>query len=203
MQEQAIKQFEQLFVVVNTPSPRYPVPFSYEKLRADYHALFDALLALLALQGIDYDDFIEQEILAWSDPLSKGNPCELPFEAGFLKFYTSSGYKFSFLVLCLQIQPPVRNISTPLLLACYHVLNDSPGLYARLTLWLDSLVDYPNPNAIGLVAAVLPLLNNDWYGQDLHLNLPYLLTQNPGPVATAVQAQLTQVTEVLDAANRV
>jgi hypothetical protein len=166
--------------------------------QASYDALFEALLALLMAMGISYDEFIEQEVLAWSTPASTGNPLALPFTADFLPFYAN--YKYTFLVSCLQEKKPVKDISAALIQACYFVMGDSPEEDWRLNYWLEFLSDYPNPAAVSVIAFLLPFITTDWYVQtrDFSFALHYVLAANPGPEATYLEHQLVLLQQATD-----
>jgi hypothetical protein len=171
--------------------------------QANYQILFDSLLALLTVQAIDYDNFIEQEWYAWSTPTSKGNPLALPFTETFLPLYTRPNYKYSFLHICMQSKAPAKNISAALLHACYFRVQGNLDECFGISTLLAFLGDYPNPAAVEFIEYILPYVNDDWYGQDLVIHLPYVLEVNPGPAATALMAKWRVLEAKLEAARRI
>jgi hypothetical protein len=177
--------------------------YTGEQRQANYQLLFDSLLALLTAQALAYDTFIEQEWIAWSTPTSESNPLALPFTEVFLPFYTRPNYKYHFLSICMQSQVPAKNISTALLQACYFEVNRNLEACFGISTLLDFLGEYPNPAAVEFIAYILPYINDDWYGQDLVIHLPYVLEVNPGLAATALMAKWKALEANLEAARRI
>lgn len=163
--------------------------YSDAQYQATYQALLESLLALLTAMAISYDEFITQELGAWSTPVSEGNPLGLPFTETFLSLYTDKAYKAFFLISCLQSKKPEKDISAVLLQACYYEVQEKLTACVGIATWLDFLGDYPTPAAVEFINYILPHINDDWYGQDLALHLPYVLQVNPGPAATALLAK--------------
>jgi hypothetical protein len=177
--------------------------YNQAQRQVNYQILFDSLLALLTAQVIDYDNFIEQEWYAWSTPTSNGNPMALPFTEAFLPLYTRPNYKYYFLYICMQSQAPAKNISAALLHACYFEVRDNLDACFGISTLLDFLGDYPNPAAVEFIDYILPYVNDDWYGQDLVIHLPYVLKINPSPAATALMAKWKVLEAKLEAARRI
>jgi hypothetical protein len=176
--------------------------YTSEQRQASYQSVFDSLLALLAALTITYDDFIEQELYAWSTSVSEGNPLALPFTEPFLPLYTDKAYKGSFLVICLQSKGPEKDISVALIQACYYEVYENLEACWGISTWLEFLRDYPNPDAVKFIEYILPYVNDDWYGQDLAIHLPRVLEVNPGPAATTLMAQWEALEAKLEAAQR-
>jgi hypothetical protein len=158
-----------------------------------YNQVFDALLDVLANQGVAYEDFIKSELLDWSRVGGSGNPLSLPFREEFLRSYTQKKYKYSFLVLCLQTRPPGASSAGALMQACRAVLAGPPSQYGSITNFLEAGSEYSDPTAVALVADILPLLTEEWYSQELLFYIQCLLDANPGPLSTALGEQLIQL----------
>ena len=177
--------------------------YNEAQYQANYQSLFESLLALLAAVSIAYDEFIAQELHAWSTSDSAGNPLLLPFTEPFLPLYTDKAYKASFLLFCLQSRKPEQDIAAALIQACYYEVQDNLAACFGIATWLEFLADYPNPASVELIAYILPYINEDWYSQDLALYLPYVLQMNPGPAATALLAKWSVLEANLEAARRI
>jgi len=206
LETQAFEEAFQTFIDVSYKNVHDGHKWKYtaEQRRASYDSLVASLLALLAILNITYDDFIEQELVAWAtSTASDGNPLALPFTQPFVPQYARKDYKGSFLCLCLQSRAPDKDISTALIQACYfnaqENLEDCYGIY----LWLGFVTEYPpNPAAVDFIAYILPHVNEDWYSEELACYLPYLLETNPGLKATALLAQWKTLEAKIEAARR-
>ncbi|WBO86707.1 hypothetical protein [Hymenobacter yonginensis] len=174
--------------------------YDYAQYRASNHAVWNALLELLTATGVNYDDFIEQELLAWSTPASTGNPLALPFTDAFLPLYANERHKYTFLINCLQIQEPEKDISAALIQACYFVMGNSPEEDMGLNNLLEFLGNYPNPAAVSLIAFLVPFITTEWYVQtrDFSFSLHHVLAANPGPEATHLEHQLALLQQATD-----
>lgn len=205
----AIQAFEEAFqafidVTYNDVHDGRKWKYTSEQRLASYDALLASLLALLAALNVAYDDFLEQELVAWATfPGSDGNPLALPFTQSFVPQYARKDYKGSFLYICLQSKACEKDISTALIQACYFNvqgnLEDCYGIYS----WLGFVTEYPpNPAAVGFIAYILPHINEHWYSEELACYLPYVLETNPGPTATALLAEWKALEAKIEAARR-
>jgi hypothetical protein len=179
--------------------------YDYAQYRASYDSVWESLLALLAAIGIAYDDFIEQELVAWATPASTGNPLALPLTEAFLPLYANADHKYSFLVICLQMKTPEKDVSAALIQACYFVMGDTPEEDWSLYNLLEFLSHYPNPSAVSLIAFLMPFITTEWYVQtrDFSFALHNVLAANPGPEATHLEHQLALLQQATDEEFRV
>jgi hypothetical protein len=205
---QEIARFEEVFATFIELTYRdefsgHNWKYSDAQYQANYHSLIESLLALVAAMNIAYDEFIAQELYAWSTSDSEGNPLLLPFTEPFLPLYRDKAYKASFLIFCLQSRKPEQDISTALIQACYYEVQDNLAACFGIATWLEFLAAYPNPASVEFIDYILPYINEDWYGQDLALYLPYVLKMNPGPAATALLAKWSALEANLEAARRI
>lgn len=191
-----IQAFEEAFhtfidLIYNDVHDGHKWKYTTEQRQASYDSLFASLLALLPALNVAYDDFIEQELLAWATTTaSDGNPLALPFTQRFVPQYARRDYKGSFLYICLQSKASEKDISAALIQVCYFEVEGNLEACDGIYIWLEFLAAYPpNPAAVGFIAYILPYVNKDWYSQELAYYLPYLLERNPGPEATALLAQ--------------
>ncbi|RZJ88140.1 MAG: hypothetical protein EOO60_11430 [Hymenobacter sp.] len=103
----------------------------------------------------------------------------------------------------MQSKAPAKNISAALLQACYFEVSRNLEACFGISTLLDFLGEYPNPAAVEFIAYILPYINDDWYGQDLVIHLPYVLKVNPGPAAPALMTKWKALEANLEAARRI